>query len=85
MSNIETIVRLNICNSLQKPAEESGQLDMDASLVYEYGLGSLDLIMLMSAVCTEADVPLTELSEDDVAKLRTPADIVNLLTSKIPA
>jgi len=85
VNNIETIVRLNICNSLQKPVEESGHLDMDRSLVYEYGIGSLDLIMLMSAVCTEADVPLTELSEDDITKLRTPADIVSLLTSKIPA
>lgn len=85
MSNVESIVRLNLRNSSPKWADEGSPLNMEGSLAHEYGLGSLDLIMLMSAVCREADVPLTELSEDDIARLRTPADIVGLLTSKIPA
>lgn len=85
MSNIETIVRERLCKVLEKPSEQSASLNLDEDLVYGYGLGSLDLIMMMSSVCSDAGVPLTELSEDDISRLRTPSDIVGLLTSKMPS
>jgi acyl carrier protein len=53
--------------------------------MYGYGLASLDLIMLMTSVCSDAGVPLTRFDEEDIARLRTPSDIVNLLTTKVSA
>jgi acyl carrier protein len=85
VSDIETIVRQRLCAVLERPAEQSASLNLEEDLSYGYGLGSLDLIMMMSSVCSDAGVPLTELSEDDIGRLRTPADIVSLLTSKMPA
>lgn len=82
MSDIETIVRRSLCETLKRPPEQAGALDMGASLVYEYGLASLDLVVLMTAVCAAAAVPLTAFTEDDIAKVATPADIVNLLGEK---
>ena len=85
MSEVEKIVRDCLCQVLNRPLEQGPELKLDESLTYEFGLGSLDLIMLMSSVCTEAGVPLTELNEDDIGRLRTPSDIVKLLISKQPA
>jgi acyl carrier protein len=85
VSNIETIVRQRLCKVLERPSDQSDTLNLDEDLTYGYGLGSLDLIMMMSSVCSDAGVPLTELSEDDIGRLRTPADIVGLLNSKMPS
>lgn len=86
MSPIETIVRQQLCKTLKRPPSQAGRLNLAESLVYGYGLTSLDLIMLMTAVCAEAGVPLTEFTEEDIAQVRTPSDIVNLLTGrKVPA
>lgn len=85
MSHIETIVRESLCKTLKRPPSQADELKLEESLAYAYGLTSLDLIMLMTAVCSTAGVPLTEFTEDDIAQVRTPADIVNLLRAKAPA
>lgn len=84
MSDIETIVRERLCKTLNRSSDHGSLLNLDESLGLEYGLSSLDLIVLMSSVCTDVDVPLTELSEDDIGALQTPSDIVSLLASKSP-
>lgn len=84
MKEIEKIVRQRLSKALDGQDDGTG-LNLDEDLGDGYGLSSLDLIMLMSSVCSEAGVPLTELGEDDIARLRTPMDIVDLLTSKTPA
>lgn len=84
MKEIEKIVRQRLSKAVNGQDEGRG-LNLDDELGDGYGLGSLDLIMLMSSVCSDAGVPLTELSEDDIARLRTPSDIVELLTTKTPA
>lgn len=84
MTDIERIVRERLCTTLNRSSDTCGLLDLDHSLGSEYGLSSLDLIVLMSSVCDEAEVPLTALSEDDIAALQTPSDIVSLLASKAP-
>ncbi|HEV7372765.1 hypothetical protein [Arenibaculum sp.] len=84
MKEIEKIVRQRLSKAVNDQ-DEGRSLNLDDELGDGYGLGSLDLIMLMSSVCSDAGVPLTELSEDDIARLRTPSDIVDLLTAKTPA
>lgn len=82
MINIEQIVRENLCKSLRLPTEEAAKINLDHDLVFEFGLASLDKIVLMTSVCTEVDVALTEFDEDDLAKLQTPRGIINVLQSK---
>jgi acyl carrier protein len=84
VKEIEKIVRQRLSKAVNDQ-DEGRSLNLDDELGDGYGLGSLDLIMLMSSVCSDAGVPLTELSEDDIARLRTPSDIVDLLTAKTPA
>ncbi len=84
MSDIEAIVRERLSKALNRNPDQGRLLNLDDSLGLEYGLSSLDLIVLMSSVCTDAEVPLTDLSEDDIGALQTPSDIVSLLTSRSP-
>lgn len=84
MKEIEKIVRQRLSKALDGQDGGTG-LNLDEDLGDGYGLSSLDLIMLMSSVCSEAGVPLTALGEDDIARLRTPMDIIGLLASKTPA
>ncbi len=83
--DIETIVRRCLCSALGRPHEQAALLNMDDDLTYGYGLASIDRIILMSAACRHAGVPLTLLDQDDLAGLRTPADIVHLLSVKAPS
>jgi len=85
MSRIETIVRRCLCLTLKRPVDQVELLNLDEDLMYGFGLTSVDRIMLMTSVCADAGVQLTHFNEDDIGQLRTPSDIVMLLTSKVPA
>jgi acyl carrier protein len=80
LNNVETIVRSCLCRTLSRPENEADRLDLAQSLKLDYGLVSLDLIVLMTSICTAAEVPLTALSEDDISSIQTPGDIVSLLS-----
>lgn len=82
MSKIESIVREHLCKALARPTDQGNLLNLNENLGLGYGLSSLDLIMLMSGICTDAAIPLTELSENDIGALHTPSDIVQLLSLK---
>lgn len=82
MNKVEGIVRRCLCQTLSRPENEADRLDLAQHLKLDYGLASLDLIVLMTSVCTAAEVPLTEFSEDDISTLQTPGDIVALLSGK---
>ena len=82
MVNIDLIVRRCLCSALRRPDEHASLLNMEDDLTSTYGLGSLDRIILMSTACREANVPLTALDQDDLARLQTPSDIVKLLSDK---
>jgi acyl carrier protein len=82
MKSVESIVRENLCKSLKRSPEEAGKLNLDGDLVYDFGLASLDRIVLMTSVCGEAQVSLSEFGEDDIGRLRTPRGIIELLISK---
>jgi acyl carrier protein len=85
VNNVEMIVRRCLCQTLSRPETEADRLDLAQHLKLDYGLASLDLIVLMTSVCTAAEVPLTEFSEDDISTIQTPVDIVALLSRKSAA
>lgn len=59
----------------------AGELDVDADLADEYGLTSLNKVLLLTAVCDDADVPLSHFTEADVAAMRSVRDIVSALSA----
>jgi acyl carrier protein len=82
MKSVESIVRENLCKSLKRNPAEAAELNLDDNLVYDFGMASLDLIVLMTSVCGEAQVSLSEFGEDDIGRLSTPRGIIELLVSK---
>lgn len=82
MKSVELIVRENLCKSLKRNPDDAASLNLEGDLVYDFGLGSLDRIVLMTSVCGEANVSLSEFGEDDIGRLRTPRGIIELLVSK---
>ncbi len=82
---IERLVRLAMCGALKRPDDQAPQVDLHQDLKFDYGLASLDLIVLMSTLCQQAEVDMTLLDENDIARLNTPADIVALLGAKATA
>lgn len=85
VKNLDSIIKSNLAKTLKKKPDAFERLNMDEDLMYGYGLTSLDMIMLMSSICNDAEISLTELAEDDLGKIRTTRDIEALLSTKISA
>jgi acyl carrier protein len=58
-----------------------GELDMAADLAGEYGLTSLNKVLLVTSVCEAAGVDLGHFTEQDLAAMRTGADLVGALAA----
>jgi acyl carrier protein len=71
--DLETRVKQILTNRLGIPAEE---INTDAKLIDELGMDSLDAVELAIAAEREFDV---EISDEQVAKLETVADIMALV------
>ncbi|MFI9503894.1 GNAT family N-acetyltransferase [Nocardia sp. NPDC052566] len=58
-------------------------LDPGRDLVETYGLTSLNKVMFLTSLCKAADVGLDRLTEDDLARMRTLGDVVEVLRSMV--
>jgi hypothetical protein len=77
-SAIEQAVRVNLCRVIDEPVEP-GDLDLDGRLVDHYGLTSLNRVLFLTSVCDETGVGLAHFTEQDVARMATPRDVVAAL------
>ena len=75
MKDAESVIRKCLCDVVEG-ALRPESVDMSCSLVDHYGVTSLQMVMLMTSVCEDADVPLTSFTERDIAAIRTPNDMV---------
>ena len=82
MKNYEAIVRSNLCKVLERDPTQAVDIDLQASLFDDLGLTSLDLIVMMTAICREAGTSLTRFSQDDMLQILNPGAIIALLASK---
>ena len=80
MPTIEIIVQERCRELIGGVHEAEVPLDMHRRLVEEYGFSSLQLITLLTNICEESALPLTALTERDIATIKTPQDIVNVVT-----
>jgi acyl carrier protein len=82
MKNLENIVRANLCKVLDQDAPEMAEIDLNSSLFDDLGLTSLDMIVMMAAICRDAGVSLSSFSQDDMLQVRSPGSIIALLEQK---
>jgi acyl carrier protein len=57
--------------------------DMHRRLIEEDGLSSLQLVTFVTTVCEETGLPLTALTEQDIARMKTANDIVTIIRNAI--
>ena len=70
---IEDVVRATLARLAEDETDPAG-LDLDADLRDVHGLTSLLMTVLLTSVCDETKVPLTQFTEDDLAVIRAVYD-----------
>ena len=75
MSDLQSIVKRNLAELLDIDID---RIALDASLSDEYGLTSLNLVVLVTTLCDETGTPVFNFTDEDIANLRTPRDVVTL-------
>jgi acyl carrier protein len=78
MVNVESMVE-KCCRELLGTMRQEEPIDMHRRLVEDYGLSSLQLVTLVTTVCEESGLPLTVLTERDIARMKTAGDIVAII------
>ncbi|MEA2913418.1 MAG: hypothetical protein QOJ15_5499 [Bradyrhizobium sp.] len=80
MNSIETVVSQDLARLISAPTHRAAAVDLDADLYGHYGLTSLNMVLLMTSVCEKTKTALIHFTEDDIARLQTPRDIVSLIS-----
>lgn len=80
MLEIEQIVRESFVRVLNEPDLQPRGLDIDRDMADDYGLTSLNKILLITAVCDEAEIELVHFTEHDLGRMRTPRDVIEALS-----
>jgi acyl carrier protein len=81
--DIETAVRQNLVEVLAADlAPENVSSDVD--LTGAYGLTSLNKVLFLTAVCQETGIDLAHFTEDDLARMHTLRDWVEVLSRHRP-
>ena len=78
MSDLQSIVKRNLAELLDIDID---RIALDASLSDEYGLTSLNLVVLVTTLCDETGTPVFNFTDEDIANLRTPRDVVTLFAN----
>lgn len=81
MSDLESIVKRNLAQLLDVDVD---RIALDASLADDYGLTSLNLVVLVTSLCEETGTPVFNFTDKDIAGLKTLRDIVTLFAAAAP-
>jgi acyl carrier protein len=80
MNPIETVVSQDLARLTSGTTHGDASVDFDADLYGHYGLTSLNMMLLMTSVCEKTKTALIHFTEQDIARLQTPRDIVSLIS-----
>jgi acyl carrier protein len=75
MDNLQSTVSRNLAELLDVDVD---RISLDANLSAEYGLTSLNLVLLVTSLCEETGTPVFNFTDKDIANLRTARDVVTL-------
>ncbi len=66
---------------IAKPVQlHPNDVELEANLTRDYGVTSMRMVLLMTALCDEAGVALSIFTDDDLASLHTPRDLISILS-----
>jgi hypothetical protein len=82
-SNLEALARNKLSSSLTSNVKPE-QLTMDENMVDTWGLTSLNKVLFITTLCREADIELSQLTEEDLAGMHTLRDVIDILTPHLP-
>ena len=82
MNDIEATVE-RCYRELLGVARRDEPLDVHRRLVEDDGFSSLQLITFVTTVCEDSGLPLTALTEQDIARMKTPGDIIAILRAAL--
>lgn len=80
MSSIET----TIAEELRKLRPGAPEAAPTARLSADLGLTSIKMVLLLTALCQRLEIPMTAITENDLAEMTTPAMIASRLTPHLP-
>lgn len=78
MKNIELTVKNNLARLTDIDAD---RIDIDLNIFDDYGLTSLNLVVLITNICEETDTPVFNFTDNDIANLRTLRDVVTMFAT----
>ncbi|ARS66226.1 acyl carrier protein [Sinorhizobium meliloti] len=78
MSDLQSIVKRNLAQLIDLDVD---RIALDAKLADEYGLTSLNLVVLVTTLCEETGTPVFNFSDNDIANLRSARDVVNMFAT----
>lgn len=81
--DVEMAARENLAAVLSGVTPESLQLDV--ALTGSYGLTSLNKVLFVTSVCQDVGVDLAHFTEDDLGRMNTLRDCVEVLSRYLPA
>ncbi|XYI03761.1 acyl carrier protein [Sorangium sp. So ce1128] len=84
MVSIESVVEA-CCRELLGAIRREDAFDVHARFVEDYGLSSLQLVTLVTTVCEESGLPLTALTERDIARMKTASDVAGIIQGALQA
>ncbi|OSM94730.1 hypothetical protein [Lonsdalea populi] len=83
-SALESAARKNLAATLTTPVE-ADQLDASLDMRDAWGLTSLNKILFITSLCNEMNISLSVLTEDDLAKMHSLADVCQILSQHTAA
>lgn len=78
MHDVEPIVERCLRDVLG-PERARGGCDLRRRLAEDWGLSSMQLVMLVTTVCEEAGLPLTAFTERDIRSIKTAYDLIGVV------
>jgi acyl carrier protein len=78
MKDIESIVKTNLTKLIDI---DVSRIDIDLNIFDDYSLTSLNLVIMITNICDETDIPVFKFTDTDIANLRTLRDVVTMFTT----
>lgn len=78
MHDIGVIAKNNLVQLIDIDADS---IDMDVNIFDEYGLTSLNLVILITNICEETNTPVFNFTDNDIGNLRTLRDVVTMFAT----
>lgn len=76
MNEMEAAVRRNVSRVLKPNDVPPEAIDLDLSLNRDYGVTSMKMVLLMTALCEETGVALSSFTDQDIESMETSRDII---------